>query len=625
VTASQERIIQDVTDISSDDQLVSFAAAGRLAQLLRQRIDLSQGKIAQVAGLGSNSRNAGAALSAALRNRRLTALQVQRLDEVVGALTLGLEGSGGLSTLALRASTEPRSKINSSILTTRIPPGWTGAVLKESPTSVTGVLLQTSALLSAFLSAGTMDSTGRSIASIRDRYGMELEQLVQRLIHISVTPPTPRSYDAQIMLGSLASYAFEPLRNRLESELRFSPLGFRAWAAASELVKLGVADEYSAALRAWIRRLISDAEELRKLSLNAGSGLDLELAMVVPGAWSPPGDDWVREALLERAWNPEATIRERGTAALGLWQRSIVDDRLGLGETEQELRRLIAEFRDPDSRPDAAAGLRWAAATLEQAIEQRTAVCNEWPDIDEPWFLHVQEAADELDHSDLPAHLRPGAKSLFQHMILQNAGEYRRLAIETVVTSGWTEPIARALGSLLRKEQGEAWLRIRAQFALSFLQRRDKWVEDQLVRACQQAHRNLRLNEAPDDVVPIRSEVTELHASLFAIGDCFGVDGAEDRAKSARDALADILKELANLRGDQAKILRRATRAAAYVLTFTAQPREGGKKDLSQELLEKLASHPDMVTARLSQWALSFRFAPDGTIRPPMAAGVYGM
>jgi hypothetical protein len=82
-------------------------------------------------------------------------------------------------------------------------------------------------------------------------------------------------------------------------------------------------------------------------------------------------------------------------------------------------------------------------------------------------------------------------------MILQNAGLYRRQAIETVVTSGWTEPIARALGSLLRSEQNEAWLRIRAQFALSFLQRRDRWVEDQLVRSCQQAYRKLRLNETP--------------------------------------------------------------------------------------------------------------------------------
>ena len=73
-----------------------------------------------------------------------------------------------------------------------------------------------------------------------------------------------------------------------------------------------------------------------------------------------------------------------------------------------------------------------------------------------------------------------------------------------------------------------------------------------------------------------------------------------------------------------ARDLRRPARAAAYLLTVTAQPRSGGKKDLSQELLEKLSQHPDPVTARLSSWALSFRFAPEGTIRPFLAAADYG-
>lgn len=59
--------------------------------------------------------------------------------------------------------------------------------------------------------------------------------------------------------------------------------------------------------------------------------------MVCPGG----EDDWVGEALLARAKNAEATIRERSTAAMGL--------------------------------------------------------CNEWPDIDEGWFRHVQAAPDEPD------------------------------------------------------------------------------------------------------------------------------------------------------------------------------------------------------------------------------------
>ena len=114
-----------------------------------------------------------------------------------------------------------------------------------------------------------------------------------------------------------------------------------------------------------------------------------------------------------------------------------------------------------------------------------------------------------------------------------------------------------------------------------------------------------------------------MHASLFAVGDCFGVAGAEERAKSARERLRPVLTGLAEAEGDRAKFLRRPARAAAYLLTVTAQP-GGDKKDLSQELLEKLSHHPDPVTAKLSKWALSFRFAPDGTIRPLLDAPTYG-
>ena len=613
-----DRVVPEVTDISSVAQLLSFAAAGQLALLQRRLIDVSQGRIAYAAGLGSNVRNAGPVLTTAIK-KGLTDRQLEKLDEIVGACAPETEGTGGLCSLALRLSAEGRSH-DSASLTARIPPGWARGVLRESPGGETGVLIQASAMLSALMAADKMDKAGKSVTSPRDRYTEEMEPLVRRLTLVCVAPPTSRNYDAQIMLGSLASYAFEPMREHLDTALRYSPMGFRVWRAIAKLVKLNAESRHSEPLKAWVQGLIGDSEELRKLSLYAGRGLDLDLAITVPAAWSPPGDDWVRQALLTRARNPGATIRERGTAAMGLWQRAIADDRPGLEETEKELRRLIAEFRDPQSRPDARAGLRWVAATLEQAIDERAAVCNQWPDVGEPWLQNVHNAANELDRSSLPAHLRPGAKNLFRHMILQNAGVHRRQAIETVVTSGWTEPIARALGSLLRNEQNEAWLRIRVQFALSFLQRRDRWVEDQLVHACQQAYRKLRLNETPEDTAPPRSHITEMHASLFAIGDCFGVEGAEDRAESARHALRGVLTDLANLDGDRARILRRATRAAAYLLSFTAQPRTGQDKDLSEILLEKLAGHPDEATAQLSQWALDFRFAPDGTIRPLLDA-----
>jgi hypothetical protein len=83
------------------------------------------------------------------------------------------------------------------------------------------------------------------------------------------------------------------------------------------------------------------------------------------------------------------------------------------------------------------------------------------------------------------------------------------------------------------------------------------------------------------------------------------------------------LLTLATVEPERALILRRAARAAAYLLTITAQPRDGNGKDLSQELLEHLARHPDPVTARLSKWALSFRFADDGSVRPLLYAVEY--
>jgi hypothetical protein len=615
-----ERIRQDVTDISSADQLLRFAVAGQLDRLLRR--GYTQGQIAQGAGFGDNARNAGPALSRALR-KGPTAEQLHGLDEIIGTLDPHLDGMGGLSSLALRLSAERRDKINSSHLTAYVPPSWTSKVLANPPADEIGVLLQASAVLSEFMAAGKMDSAD-VITSIRERYENDLELLVRRLILISVSPPTASNYDAQILLGMLASYAFEPLMDRLDYQLRNSPMSFRAWRAITKLVKLSEDGEHTAALRTWIRQLMHDAEELRKDSLYAGRSLDLELAITVPAAWSPHRDDWVGQALLTRARNPEATIRERGTAVMGLWQRAFGAGRPSLNETREDLRTLIAEFRDPASRPDAPAGLRWLAATLEQVIEKETAVCNEWPDVDEAWFRNVQAAADELGNCGIAPHLLDGAKSLFRHMILQNAGVHRREAIETVVTSGLSAPVAQALGFLLRNEQQEAWLRIRAEFALSFLQQRDPTVESDLVRACEDAFEKLKLDDIPAHETPPRSNVTELHASLFAVGDCFGVPGHEERARSARRTLSPILTMLADAEGDRAKILRRPARAAAYLLVVTAQPRYDGRPDLAQELLEKLKRHPDPVTAKLSAWALSFRFAPDGKIRPLLAAVEHG-
>lgn len=618
---SHGSIVQDVTDISSVSQLISFAAAGQLAMLQIHRPDLSQSGIAHGAGMGSSPKTAGAVLSRAL-SAGFTYTQLQRMDEIIGTLGPDLDRTGSLSSLALRLSAERSDKIKRS-LTAPVPPSWTRKILRDPVTDETGVLIQASTLLSAFETADKMSTSGRDIiVSIRDRYSDEIQILTRRLLAIAMGPPTSRNYDAQVMLGHLASYAFELMRQHLDHALRYAPLGFRVWPAITNLVAAGSATGEAAALAPWVGQLLGDSADLRESSLYPGSSLDLELAIAVPAAWSLPGDDWVAATLLSRARNEAASIEERGTAMMGLWQRAIDGGHADLEQTAKELRELINEFRNPNTRPDVAAGLRWIAATLELVIGQRVSVCNEWPEMDEPWLRHARQAANELDGFGIPARLLTGARNLFYHMTVQNAGVYRDWAIETVITSGWSEPVARALGLLLALEKEEAWLRTRALYALSHLQRRDHWVESDLIRACNDAYVNLnRVQDA--DAPPQRSHMSEMHASLFAVGDCFGVVGAEERAKRVRDGLRAVLTELAGLEGDRAQVLRQAARAAAYLLTVTAQP-GGQQADLSEILLDQLRRSADPVAARLSSWALSFRFAPDGSVRPLLAAAEYG-
>lgn len=612
-----DRVKQDVSDIRSASQLLCYAAAGQL-ELLHQKRGVTQARVARAAGLGNAAATPGPALTTALR-RGLSARQLNGLDEIIGALDPSVDGTGGLCSLALRLSAEHRGEMKGSSLTARIPPSWTMKTVTDVPDDEVGVLIQASALLSEFITVDKLDMPSL-ITDIRERYRNEMDLLVRRLILISVAPPTSRTYDAQILLGMLASYAFELTRDRLEAQLRDSPMSFRVWRAITKLVMLSKDGEQTEGLRPWVARLLRDAGELRNRSLHAGYSSDLKLAVTVPAGWSPSGQDWVADVLWARARKNDATIRERGTAAMGLWERAITASRPDLPAIEKELRGLIAEFRDANTRPDAAAGLRWIAATLEHAIDTGESVCNTWPEVDDPWFRHVQQAADHLDDEDVPVHLLTGTKNLFRHMILQNAGVYRRQAIETVVTSGMNKAVARALGYLLKIEENEAWLRIRAQAALGFMQVHDYQAETDLTDACVRAHLKLEPHATPDDEQPTRSHVTELHASLFAVGDCFGVTGAGERAAEAREKLRPVLTDLANMEGDRANRLRRPARAAAYLLTVTAQPRIGGGEDLSQELLEKLSQHKDTVTSRLSQWALSFRFAPDRSIRPFLAS-----
>jgi hypothetical protein len=618
------RIPQVVDDIASANELIRYATSGQLERVHRRWPRSSQAQIAHAAGFGKSREHAGAVLSAAL-SQGLTLAQLQQLDEIIGVLAPEPEGTGGLCSLVMRLPTEQRRDVENgerrrgrgrardTSLTAHVPSSWTGAILKDPPSGEVGVLMQASALLSAFQTAGKVNMPLED--RIRDRYRVEMDGLVHKLILVAVGPPSSRNYDAQVLLGMLASYAFnDRMRHQLDHQLRRSPLGFRVWRAISKLVVQNADSRHTDELKAWVRQLIGAAETLREDSLYPGRSLDLELAISVPAAWSPPGTDWVGEALFNRARNAKATIRERGTAASGLWERALTEGRSDLDVTQAKLRDLIIEFRKPETRPDAAAGLRWIAATLEQTMDQGVAVCNLWPEVDEPWYRNVQSAARELDVLDLPDHMRTGAKRLFQHMLLQNAGVHRRQAIETVVTSCWIEPVATALEHLLENEKEESWLRIRALFALSFLQQ-PGLAEDTLTNCCLHAYANLG-TDSETFVEPVRTRITEMHTALFAVGDCLGSAGIENEGANAREKLRPILTSLAEMQGAQAVALHRAARAAAYLLTVTAQPRAGKAKDLSQELLEKLSAHPDEVTARLSRWALGFRFGPDGGIRP---------
>ena len=620
-------IRQDVTDVSSADQLLRYAASGQL-QLLTEH-GYTRERIALGAGLGGSPRSAGPVLTTALGSH-FTPRQLSGLDEIIGTLAPELDRAGRLSSLAVRLSADQRAdsdenhiaRLRETALALHVPASWTRRMYGSHSATEIGVLADASGVLSEFVTAGRMGQPV-VIGVLRDRHGRELNELARRLILLSVGPPTWRNYEAQTLLGMLATYAFEQVKDSLERKLRYSPVGFRVWRAVTRLVKFSEDEAHTESIRQWVRELLRDSGELRKHSLHAGSGYDLELALSVPSAWSPPGDDWVADALRGRAHDPEATLRERGTAVMGLWQRAITDDRPDLKDIESELRDLIADFKAADSRPDAKAGLRWIAATLERVIDEREAVCNSWPDVDVPWYRHVREAADSLGRVGLPGHLVEGSKNLFLHMILQNAGMYRRHAIETVVTSGLNRPVALALASLLRTETQEAWLRVRVQAALGFMQRNDVSAQTDLTRACLQAYRNL--SSAALGKAPKRSFTTEMHASLFAVADCFGAATGGERGRDARELLKPALIGLAEAEGDHAAMLRRPARAAAYLLALTAQPRVNGQRDLSQELLEKLSRHPDPVTRRLSSWVLSFRFAEDGTVRPLLAAADFGI
>jgi len=138
-------------------------------------------------------------------------------------------------------------------------------------------------------------------------------------------------------------------------------------------------------------------------------------------------------------------------------------------------------------------------------------------------------------------------------------------------------------------------------------------VESLIRWSCEDIKRQMDIHfkDKPGTPVP-PALAADMHAALFAAGDCFGPTGAEDGARRLRTALDPTLRDL--LRKSRSdKSLIRVGRAAAYAIAVTAQP-----GDDSKNLLGLLADHDDRAVVRLGKWALRrFDDQGDGGIHPP--------
>lgn len=613
-----------IDDVDDAGQLIRYALAAQLARL--ERFQISETKVALGAGMKTSSTLTN--LKKGIGTGRLDGKTLRSLDSSIVGLAPETEALGGLNSLGIRL----RGLTKRDSLVAHLPASWTWEMLREEADTEFAVLVQASALLSLFI---PIHQAGRSPSELRERYKKDkIQPLVKRLALIGGAPPTSRNIDALVLLGGLTKCAWDKDLGDLVERKLDSPLGFRLWRAITKLVHLCEENLSSTGhLEEWVTGLLTNAEDLRQRSIYPGRSLDLELAITIPYDWSrpdSPGGDWVGELLLARARDDTATLRERGTAAMGLWQRTLSHnpDRSNTEQAqrvkgvEDELRELARAFAGPDARADVAAGMRWVAATLVSVLDAKVPVCNTWPVPDpmEPWWHVVQDATNQLDAQNIPAHILDATKILFQHMLLQNAGVQRRQAIDTLLAGGWANAIIKGLAHVLQNEKEQSWLRVRALFAIGFLQCRDGTVAQILINACHEAYAKLESEEPTD------AQITEMHAVLFSIGDCFGASfGVRDRGRLSRvrNAIADILKEL--VEGDRTSDPRfyPVARALVYLLTFTAQERRGKQVDLSETLLQSMHDHPDPVTRDFREWALRFRFTDEGELQALLHAADY--
>ncbi|WP_328442759.1 hypothetical protein [Amycolatopsis sp. NBC_00438] len=592
----------EISSIEDANQLLYYAVTAQLERVKRR--GYTQERIAASMEKWKSNSNFGRRL------KEPPDEMLEMLDRRLMAIEPKLDRTGGLLALAARL----RRVGNLQALEAGIPPAWWQRKIDRPMVTEMNVLETGAALLSK------MRTVPDNAMQVRDRNKEKLQEVVTRLILIGAAPPTPDNVEALMLLGRIAGAegTFEMVEKILENALSNHPLGFRVWRAVTTVVMINNANANAEeVIKPWVQAQLEEAETRREMSLFPARSLDLELAIVIPPKWSPPGgDDWVSDALKRRASNKDATVRERGMAAAGLWERALLHgDRSYQGNIKDYLGQMIATFRAEAKQDDQGVprGLHWAATTLEQNIEEGKAVCNSWPNVtDEPALDVIREAMQEFVTQRTPQAVLPATKTLFEHALLQAAGVHRRHAIDTLAAGGWTGPVVAALGRVIRHDDTATWLRCRALFAISFLQDRDRAVESLIRWSCQDIKRRMDIHfkDRPGTPVP-PALAADMHAALFAAGDCFGPAGAEDGARRLRTALDPMLGDLLR-KGQSDHSLVRVGRAAAYAIAVTAQP-----GDNSKNLLGLLADHADPAVVRLGKWALRrFDGQENGGVRP---------
>jgi hypothetical protein len=582
----------ELTDVADLRQLQSYAATGQVAFMDSGRAPdgrrWSQNELAlqwrrfrtatrrtrakraaDEATPGSVSSN----FSRSLRNPSLDFLQ--DLDAVLLRQVPELKRAGGLSAFAARITgRRVAGNFGFEVDSLNRP------LILELTSPPPIIVLEQAAILLAEFEESAGDAAG-VLSTHRETF----PRVVEQLIRIGGLPPTPYSVDALLLLGELSRYAFGTVQEHLDRALR-TPLGFRVWRAVTAVVVAikqhrEQLDPRFQPVRDWVRIQLEVSGQLRDDSLYPARSLELELAIEVPFEWSGPGvpgRDWASELLWDRARDRGATLRERGTASFGLWERACAG---GYSEdVRPHLLDLIEEYRR-EGRP----GLGWVAETLRTNVDAGRHILTAWEGLHEPCQVILDDAGRYL--TDVPPRIRAATHILLQHAVIKNAGVYRRRAIDTLRAGAWGGQVLPALEAVLDHPQAEPWLRCRALFAIGFLQDRGPSAVSILHRACDAAWRRAVDAEGR----------AELHAALFAVGDCFGTPDGATAAGQIRERLDPCLAEIleAVVTGED---FVPVGRALAYLLATTAH----GRPAETWILLDRLAEVDDGPTRQMCRW-----------------------